>query len=222
MLALAIAGAVLVAPAGLAATAPKITFDTFAQNGQPTTYTLNRVGKAVASRTCTVTTGTTTTDADCGHPTTRPKAKPTRYAVPLLELAPGTYTYTVNIQLTDGGRAIQTSSQFTVASTQNCWMGSLTLLPDPFPEQWPDLALTAAINGPLNAEEYVSYDGTCTGNLESRVTVVQADTTAAAEALCIELVTGDRNGLTAEPLSESTVGAPDDYYWCGDKTAAAQ
>ena len=80
-------------------------------------YTINRKTNAIATRTCTVDNATTHVAVSCG--TLPPKGtSPTGVTVNVGGLANGTYQFTVNVTLTDKGKATATSAPFTInAST---------------------------------------------------------------------------------------------------------
>lgn len=76
-------------------------------------YRVNRKTNAIATRTCAVDTPTTHVAVSCG--TLPPKGtSPTGVTVEVDGLANGSYTFTVNVTLTDGGRASATSAPFTI------------------------------------------------------------------------------------------------------------
>lgn len=125
--ALAVAGAVLAATAGVTAlapaasanSAPAVSFDAPVVSGASATlgFTVNRAAHAIASAECTLARdGGTATPVSCGTPAAGPVRKSTVYATTIGSLDAGDYVYGATITLTDGGTASATES-FTVAPT---------------------------------------------------------------------------------------------------------
>ena len=136
-------------PAGAAPAKPRVTYTAGPEVGSDGSvslaYSVNRQSKAIAARTCTVDTATTHTAVDCGA-LPAPKSNPTNVSVALAGLAAGTYTFTVRVTLTDGGKASATSPAFTVTA------------PAPVVDQ-------ANLFGPDPDEVGLDADGLCSGAL---------------------------------------------------------
>lgn len=97
------------------ASAPTITFGTPSVSGfnATLTYSVSRGAQQIAGITCSLTrTGGTTSGVGCGRQATT-STKETSYAVALSGLNAGSYTYSVTVKLTDGGRG-SSSRSFTV------------------------------------------------------------------------------------------------------------
>lgn len=118
-------GSAMIAPAASAASTsnnrPAIVMAPVTVDGTSATvtYKINRGGKQVAPSglTCSLTgpTPSTTTSASCGTVTTAQGM--TSSTVKLTGLQSGSYTYTVNLLLTDGGTARATSRSFDVVGS---------------------------------------------------------------------------------------------------------
>lgn len=198
----------IVAPAASAAAAPRVTFNAspYVEGSNVTIgYSVNRKSAAIASRSCTLSYGSTVMTVGCGYQTSGIKARTTVFTATLTGLDNGAYTYTVMVRLTDGGRATATTAAFTI-STGQCF--------DNDQESAPDLEVTPSVNVADNGIAYESTNGTCTGGSFEPVTVVQADDHSAARALCVTL-TGTTDVLGTTTLRAFRYeSAPDDYYVC--------
>ena len=86
-----------------------------ADNSVALAYRINRPSKSIASRECTADTATTSTSVGCGSLPVAKKS-PIIVNVTLPRLADGTYTFTAQVTLSNGGQAVTTSTPFTIQS----------------------------------------------------------------------------------------------------------
>lgn len=109
--------AMLVATDASASTKPLVTISsgpTVDGDSAALSYGVNRRAKAIDSRSCSLSDGTTTVAAPCGTLTTDPKDSTTYYSVTLDNLSNGTYVFTVGVVLTDSGATTGISTAFTI------------------------------------------------------------------------------------------------------------
>lgn len=173
-----------------------------ADNNVSLTYRINRQSRAIASRSCTADTATTSTSVDCGRLPVAKKS-PTVVNVTVPDLADGTYTFTVRVALTDGGRGTATSAPFTVESS-TCW------------DDTDGIDFDLRYDGPINTLDNIvdtsSTNGTCSPPDGILRTVVQApDGALTANALCQSL------GLQGAMQTLNYYGfttAPADFWVC--------
>lgn len=194
------------APSAYAASKPTVTFSSGPTvDGTSATlgYTMNRSGQAITSTTCSLNTAGTNTTASCGNRTTAAKTKPTQFSVTLEDLAAGTYTFTVTVALSDGGRATGTSSSFTIAAPVNCYDGARFT---------GDGSLSGPINTEHNWTQYLSLDGTCAVYAGNAPTIVSGADLEEARARCAEII--PVYFATPLPATNSYPTAPATWWFC--------
>jgi hypothetical protein len=93
--------------------------------------------------------------------------------------------------------------------TGQCWTGFF----DSRTEE--DLLFVGPINTLDNADFYPSTDGTCTGETQYSLTLVQADTSQDASAICETLIAGPYDRMDALSIVEGGyAAAPADFWFC--------
>ena len=96
-----------------------------------------------------------------------------------------------------------------VDATGQCWTGFF----DSRSED--DLLFVGPINTLDNADFYPSTNGTCTGDTQYSLTLVQADTSQAASAICVTLIAGPYDRMDAYSIVQGGyAAAPADFWFC--------